>query len=196
MHAFLIITNNPENAERKVKEIVKKLKAKKLNFPLAKINDVRDLNAFVKLSINAPTAIVCNNIYLATEEAQNAFLKNLEEPQKNLYYILIAPTLKKILPTVVSRCQIIKLIDTEHSTVNSKKIENFLQMSTGEKLNFAGNIRDRETAKEFVKDLISFWHKDINKNFQNIEIALITLRRLNANGNTNLQLTNLIISLV
>lgn len=42
-------------------------------------------------------------------EAQNAFLKLLEEPSKNVIFILLAPETEALLPTVLSRTQIIAL---------------------------------------------------------------------------------------
>lgn len=39
--------------------------------------------------------------------AANAFLKTLEEPSKNVCFILLANNVNNVLPTIVSRCQII-----------------------------------------------------------------------------------------
>lgn len=43
------------------------------------------------------------------EEAQNAFLKTLEEPPKNTFLVLLSTQPRHLLPTVRSRCQIIHL---------------------------------------------------------------------------------------
>lgn len=45
----------------------------------------------------------------ATAEASNALLKSLEEPPPNVVLILIAPEPESLLPTIVSRCQLIAL---------------------------------------------------------------------------------------
>jgi DNA polymerase-3 subunit delta' len=45
----------------------------------------------------------------ATPEASNALLKTLEEPPPHVVLILIAPEAESLLPTIVSRCQIIAL---------------------------------------------------------------------------------------
>ncbi|PIQ88591.1 MAG: DNA polymerase III subunit delta' [Candidatus Omnitrophica bacterium CG11_big_fil_rev_8_21_14_0_20_42_13] len=42
------------------------------------------------------------------DEAANALLKTLEEPQKNNIFILISANEKRLLPTVISRCRRIK----------------------------------------------------------------------------------------
>lgn len=48
--------------------------------------------------------IIIKNIEEATEEAQNKLLKSLEEPNKNVYYLLTCSFEEKILPTIKSRC--------------------------------------------------------------------------------------------
>ncbi len=46
---------------------------------------------------------------MMTEEAQNAFLKTLEEPPSDTVLILTTTNLSKVLATIQSRCQIIRL---------------------------------------------------------------------------------------
>jgi DNA polymerase-3 subunit delta' len=43
-------------------------------------------------------------------EAQNAFLKTLEEPPKNSNFILVTGNRKMLLPTILSRCQFISVV--------------------------------------------------------------------------------------
>ncbi|MCP4180673.1 MAG: hypothetical protein GY756_23170 [bacterium] len=48
-------------------------------------------------------------------QAQNAFLKTLEEPPKNSYFILVSENPSTLLPTVISRCQTISLLSNQCS---------------------------------------------------------------------------------
>ncbi|HJO94218.1 MAG TPA: hypothetical protein QF753_12515 [Victivallales bacterium] len=48
-------------------------------------------------------------------QAQNAFLKTLEEPPKNSYFILVTENPNALLHTVISRCQSISLISNQCS---------------------------------------------------------------------------------
>lgn len=216
MHAYLIVGNSPACRTGKEERLVyseklsKKLKTKILRFPLAKIEDARELGKFTALKLTEPTAIIINSIDQATEEAQNAFLKNLEEPQENLFFILTATRLAAILPTIVSRCQIIK---THKQSLplrgNSKlitqnensKLNNFLKLTVGEKLLLIDKIKDRGEAKAFVEKIIFYLHQTLinasnkAKTAKNLEISLKTLNNLEANGNVNLQLSNLAINL-
>ncbi len=192
MHAFLIIGNNPTSLKlRGASELARKLKAKILEFPLKKIEDARNLNNLIRLSITEPTLIVSENIHEATTETLNAFLKNLEEPQENLYFALTSPTARKVLPTIVSRCQIIK-VRGEKLEVKNEDVEEFLAMKTGQRLAFFDKIKDRNEAIESIESLIFYLHE--KKEFTNMELLLKTLTGLKANGNVNLQMSNLVIN--
>lgn len=172
-------------------ELARKLGAKILPYTITKIDDIRNLNNFTRLSLTEKTLIFIENINDATPEALNAFLKNLEEPQENLYYALTAPSVRKVIPTIVSRCQIIKVKDVKHEIINEVEIKEFLTLSVGQRLSFFDKIRVRDEALEFVESLIFFLHA--KKDLTNMELLIKTLTRLKANGNVNLLLTNLAI---
>jgi DNA polymerase-3 subunit delta' len=53
--------------------------------------------------------IIIYEAHKMTTEAQNAFLKTIEEPPKGVFIILLCETLEGILETIKSRCQIHKL---------------------------------------------------------------------------------------
>jgi DNA polymerase III delta prime subunit len=190
MHAFLLVGSNREELKTKSEEMAKKLHAKVMEFPLAKIEDVRGLNNLLRLSFSEPTLIVSENIEDATEEALNAFLKNLEEPQENVFFALTAPSVRKVLPTIVSRCQIIKTENRTANIENGEEIKRFLEMSPSQKLAFFDKIGGREKAIDFIESLIFFLHD--KGNLTNMELMIKTLTRLKANGNVNLHLLNLV----
>jgi DNA polymerase III delta prime subunit len=178
--------------------LAKKFHAKLLEFPLIKIEDVRSLNSLIRLSFNEPTLVLSENIHEAGEEALNAFLKNLEEPQENVYFALTAPSVRKVLPTIVSRCEIIRTINNSQTTINGGA-EKFDKLSTGEKLAYIDKIRKREEAIEFAESLVNFLHSGLHENkvkyssqMDKIEAATETLTRLKGNGNVNLHLTYLV----
>ncbi len=58
--------------------------------------------------------------------AQNAFLKTLEEPPKDSIIILITQSIKRIIPTIKSRCQILNFTHIE-----DKDIKTILSENTG-----------------------------------------------------------------
>lgn len=77
------------------------------------ISQVRD---FTRQMILSPLAsekkvgLIVNAQQLTTE-AQNALLKIIEEPPKNVLFMLGSPSPDALLPTVVSRCQIVHCAD-------------------------------------------------------------------------------------
>ena len=202
MHAYLLVGQTTDNLQQTTNNLAKKLHAKIMEFPLVKIDDVRSLNNLIRLSFNEPTLIVCRDIHEAGEAALNAFLKNLEEPQENIYFALTAPSTRKVLPTIVSRCQIIKL-KTQNSKLKSyDEAEEFMKLPIGEKLAFVDKIKDREKAIELAENLVNFLHSGLHENrvkysaqAKNSETAQKTLSGLKANGNVNLQLSNMVINL-
>jgi DNA polymerase III delta prime subunit len=198
MHAFLLIGSDKENLKANSEELAKKLHAIILEYPLVKIDDVRDLNNLIRLSFNKPTLVVCQNIHQAGEAALNAFLKNLEEPQENIFFVLTAPSTRKVLPTIVSRCQIITIHNLQ-LTINNKDAEEFIKMTTGEKFAYIDKIKNRDKAIELAESLVNLLHGRLHENdlkydvqAKNIGIVSKTLSRLKANGNVNLQLTNMV----
>lgn len=201
MHAYLLIGHGKSNLKTQISKLSEKLNAKILDFPLVKIDDVRNLNSMIRLSLNEPTLIVSENIQNAGTEALNAFLKNLEEPQENVYFALTAPSIKKVLPTIASRCQIIRVNSQKEENRENSAAEKFAEMTKGEMFKTVEKLTDRNTAIEFVEKLIEIYHSRIHKGedndkyAKNAEIAIKILSNLNANGNVSLQLSNLIISL-
>ena len=210
MHAFLLIGSDKEKLKTNSEELAQKLHAKIMEYPLVKIDDVRDLNNLIRLSFDKPTLVVCQNIHQAGEAALNAFLKNLEEPQENIFFVLTAPSTRKVLPTIVSRCEVIRIRNLESGISNKKKdekVEEFMKMTTGEKLSYIDKIKDRTKAIELAESLVNFLHGSLHNNevseachqmvkysvqAKNIEVVSKTLSGLKANGNVNLQLTNMV----
>ena len=56
--------------------------------------------------------------------AQNAFLKTLEEPPKDSIIILLTQSLNFIIPTIKSRCQIINFTNIKNEDIKSMLLEN------------------------------------------------------------------------
>lgn len=194
MHAYLIVGEG-EGVERKIAVLLQETSAFPLRFELTKIGDVRDLLEFTKLSQPRKTAIIAESIHLASEEAQNALLKSLEEPPQNLLYILTTPREDLVLPTILSRCT---LIYTDHQNPEKNSgYEDFLRLPIGERLQAISKIQKREDAVIFLTSIIEDTHNLLVKN-PNIapflQEAIETLSRIKANGNAHLQLTHLVTS--
>ncbi|OGM30131.1 hypothetical protein A2630_02835 [Candidatus Woesebacteria bacterium RIFCSPHIGHO2_01_FULL_44_10] len=199
MHAYLITGRDKNEINKSISRLVNKLKAKRLDFEVAKIADVRDLGRFTNLALSEKTAVVIKSLEEASEEAQNAFLKALEEPQRNLVYIVTAKDTDLLLPTIASRCSVIQTPSTKHQILNKSQIQinKFLNASVGEKLEIVSKITKREEAVEFLTSLILNTQPQLTKNpnlAYLLESASQALAAINANGNVSLQLTNFVIN--
>jgi len=203
MHAYLFSGPDVDEVTKKVADFISDRKLKAIEFHLETIGQVRDLKNFVKLAQDANTIILIKNIDHATVPACNAFLKTLEEPQKNVQFILTASSVHSILPTIVSRCQVVKVTSSKRQVTRFENLEKFLSASVGGKLATIDKIRGREEALSFIENIIYQLHgtlhhqdKDLKTIAQNLEFANFTLSALKANGNVGLQLTNFTLNYV
>ncbi len=88
------------------------------------IDQIRDLISKFSLKpikSNWQVAIL-DNAHLMTKEAQQSFLKTLEEPKTNAIFILITAYPSLLLPTILSRCQKINFYP-----LSNEKILSFLK---------------------------------------------------------------------
>lgn len=72
-----------------------------------KIDAIRDVRQKLKYApLESPVKIVLiEDAHLLTEGASNSLLKMLEDPPQSTHFILLAPSLFPILPTIRSRCR-------------------------------------------------------------------------------------------
>lgn len=132
-HAFLLIGNNTSipltylamslicdemlacekcNDCRKVKENkysdIIRFNGKENSIKKGNIELIQD--SFKKSSLEGKAKIyIIENIEYATKEAMNTLLKMLEEPTEGIYAIFTANNASRVLPTILSRCQVIDI---------------------------------------------------------------------------------------
>ena len=84
------------------------------------IDDIRTLNETVAYapSNRKYKIYIIDEVHMLTKEAFNALLKTLEEPPKHVLFFFATTELHKVLPTILSRCQIFHL-----KRISQKKIE-------------------------------------------------------------------------
>ena len=73
-----------------------------------KTDDIRDLIEKVRIppQIGKYKVYIIDEVHMLSKQAENAFLKTLEEPPPHIVFILATTEKNKILPTILSRCQI------------------------------------------------------------------------------------------
>lgn len=82
------------------------------NETIKKVNIENIQEIFKKSSLEGKNKIyVIENIEFSTKEAMNSLLKMLEEPIPGIYAIFTTQNINKVLPTIISRCQVIEIRD-------------------------------------------------------------------------------------
>lgn len=124
MHAFLVVGSTPEHrqqvAERLLVDHGSRLRPElcyelvglpenSRQIPAITISQVRALKGWVALNDDRRRATLVRDAQKLTPEAQHALLKTLEEPETPVLFILTADSELSLLPTLCSRCKIVRL---------------------------------------------------------------------------------------
>ena len=175
---------------------------KKQSIGIESIKDLKEWSKVKPYKSKNKLAII-KTADLLTEEAQNSTLKILEEPNDSLNLVLCCSNYKNLLPTVISRCEIIlDNAEEEHSVIE------FLTYDIAKKLLYIRKIVDNkkrtksfEEIHEFLVNLLYFYRENLLKNVKieesrfNIKLIQETDRMLKANVLAKLALENLVINL-
>ncbi|MGD0036901.1 MAG: DNA polymerase III subunit [Bacteroidota bacterium] len=108
-----------EQIQMKAKDRYKRIEIAKANF--IKINSVRDIKREAAMSRieDGKKVFIIFNADMMNAEASNSLLKTLEEPLPGTILLLTTSAKDQLLPTIVSRCQLVKcdlLSDAEIET--------------------------------------------------------------------------------
>jgi DNA polymerase-3 subunit delta' len=92
---------------------------------------VREVRELVRRSALAPVGrrwqiMIVEDADRLTEQAYNALLKAIEEPAERTVWMLCAPTVEDVLPTIRSRCRLVTL-----TTPTADDVTAFLQRTDG-----------------------------------------------------------------
>jgi len=95
------------------------------------IEDIKHMQKklFLKPMQSKEKLVILDDAQLLTIEAQNSLLKILEEPPENTYIILSSQTRETILPTIISRCQVVEL-EKEPPILTSEEEKEFVLLLT------------------------------------------------------------------
>jgi DNA polymerase-3 subunit gamma/tau len=98
------------------------------------VDDIRALTEQVRIppQLGKYKVYIIDEVHMLSQAAFNAFLKTLEEPPHHAVFILATTEKHKILPTILSRCQIY-----EFNRININDIVDYLEyVSKKENVNF------------------------------------------------------------
>ena len=217
MHSFLVISKEKDKALSYISNFLKKEGIDRIDINLhtfEKAMGIADVRNIQKKIVLRPyrgkaKAVVIEAYDGITSEAQNALLKVLEEPPSNTLIIISLSKKELILPTVLSRCKIIEIKDS-NSTLSHDENTQYLNIlislskeGIGYKLKIAQDIskNKEETIVWLEKMTIALRKKLIeNHNDQQYLNFLKNLQKTyknikNTNVNQRIALENLLLSI-
>jgi hypothetical protein len=222
---YLIIGNKEENIKREIQKLLNKLWEREIkedilnrsnpdihillgsNLDSMGIEDVKELQkemVFSPYKELIQVALIFNAEKL-TIQAQNSFLKTLEDTNDNTAYILVTNNEKHLLPTILSRT--LKIYTQEQrEKLKDLNITKILEMDL---VNAFENIekisKEKENTQNFLKQLELYFQnqleeklqkeQDFKKIYNHIQKIIRTRQRVQANGNRRLLLENLFLHL-
>jgi DNA polymerase-3 subunit gamma/tau len=152
------------------------------NRGINEIREIRDSVDILPLSSEYKVYII-DEVHMLTKDAFNALLKTLEEPPKHVIFILATTEKEKLLPTIISRCQVFDFKNPDLETLvkliisvtkkESAEIEEDAALEIAKKGN--GSFRDTLSNLQKVLSILSgkIKKEDVQKifgyNFENLE---------------------------
>ena len=116
------------------------------------IEAIKELEQLVHLAATNDRYVIISQAHTMTKEAQNAFLKTLEEPPQNMYIFLLVENENRLLKTIRSRAQPLQILKpTKQQFTNWLTAEFDLSISAAEKIYYMTEARS-ELATQLLDD--------------------------------------------
>lgn len=168
----------------------------KENFSIEMVREIISLSSYASYN-NESQFYILLHFDLANISAQNALLKTLEEPPEKTTIILTVENQEKLLPTIISRCNLIRINNTnELEILIDRKFLDLLAsqkaFSYGEVVGLTENIKTKDEALQLVSNLLKHVNSTSNlkKKHLLLQILLDTHRMIEQNVNIKLALEN------
>ena len=138
------------------------------------VDDIRKLNEQVRIppQVGRYKIYIIDEAHMLSTSAFNAFLKTLEEPPKHAIFILATTEKNKIIPTILSRCQIydFKTISCNDIYLHLKNISLKNDIKFEDKaLNIIAEI-----AEGAMRDALSLYDRLVNLTNANLTTLLVS----------------------
>lgn len=117
----------------------------------------------------------------ASAEAQNAFLKTLEEHQSNLYYILSVERSSQLLATILSRSRIVKLArqSSKHLSAELNSLVSDLASGKLPSLFQITNRIGKADSLEFFESLTSMYREKLGTDKYASQVLKVIIKQQN-----------------
>lgn len=158
------------------------------------ISQIREVKKIVNIQTKTKKLFFFYSFNKATTEAQNAFLKILEDKAENNFFIMQTNSLYLILPTIISRSKIIYLdknLDKDFIDINLDQFLNEDDFSFFLDKSFI--IKSKEEGEKIILSLISklkeLQKRETNYNFSDLIKKGVEFLKLLEENNLSPQLT-------
>lgn len=204
MIPLIVASRIQEKQEEFIKDFIREHAIRSYNIYIIKpiktevtIEQIRSIIREVITQVSEPRLFICYSFDNANLEAQNAFLKTLEEKHVQNRFILLASNVERILPTIRSRSKLM-LLDSQNNLIAIRpETEAFfaeLEKTKGYQFLSESVIQNlsREDAELFIDEFIIYLRNILRKGKKNASPIIkktLELKRLLQNNNLNPQLT-------
>ncbi len=156
------------------------------------VDDIRNLIEQVRIppQTGKYKVFIIDEVHMLTASAFNAFLKTLEEPPAHVIFILATTEKHKIIPTILSRCQI---YDFKRITVNAIKV--YLQkIATEEGIKAEDDALHiiAQKADGAMRDALSIFDRIVSFSGKEITLKIVSENLNVLDYDTYFEATNLI----
>jgi DNA polymerase-3 subunit gamma/tau len=139
------------------------------------VDDIRNLTEQVRIppQVGKYKVYIIDEVHMLSTSAFNAFLKTLEEPPNHCIFILATTEKHKIIPTILSRCQIY-----DFKRINNKDIVDYLiKICDKEKVKFEHEALDiiANKADGAMRDALSIFDRILSYNNKEITVKDVSL---------------------
>ena len=138
------------------------------------VDDIRNLIDQVRIppQTGQYKVYIIDEVHMLSSAAFNAFLKTLEEPPKHAIFILATTEKHKIIPTILSRCQI---FDFKRITVKDAK-EHLAEVAISQGVNFEDDALHiiAQKADGAMRDALSIFDRVVSYCGKNLTRQAVT----------------------
>jgi len=205
--SILVVTGNPSESLNKLLGI--SLESNHVDYLKVEpdksvgIDEVRTVQSFASHPPiqSKEKIILILDSHTLTQEAQNALLKILEEPPSYLKIILTASHLQNFTETLLSRCQIIRDLNSNQENLKSTGIlSQMLSLPLPARLNLITEIKTKEAAISYCQTLINdvlcrLYDTPSKESVKNLELFHLCLNNLSKNANPAMILSDTVLQL-
>jgi DNA polymerase-3 subunit gamma/tau len=157
------------------------------------VDDIRNLIDQVRIppQTGQYKVYIIDEVHMLSSAAFNAFLKTLEEPPKHAIFILATTEKHKIIPTILSRCQI---FDFKRITVKDAK-EHLADVATSQGVNFEDDALHiiAQKADGAMRDALSIFDRVVSYCGTNLTRQAVTENLNVLDYETYIKVTDLVL---